>query len=34
MRARCLDRLRRSPHITAIAGGGNENKQARGQRGD
>lgn len=34
MRARCLDRLRRSPHITAIAGSGTENEQARGERGD
>ena len=33
MRARCLDRLRRSPHITAFAGG-TENTQARGERGD
>ena len=34
MRARCLDRLRRSPHITAIADDGTENEQARGERGD
>jgi RNA polymerase sigma factor (sigma-70 family) len=34
MRARCLDRLRRSPHITAIADSGTENEQARGERGD
>lgn len=34
MRARCLDRLRRSPHITAIADSGTENEQAKGERGD
>jgi RNA polymerase sigma factor (sigma-70 family) len=34
MRARCLDRLRRSPHITAIADSGTENEQARGEHGD
>jgi DNA-directed RNA polymerase specialized sigma24 family protein len=34
MRARCLDRLRRSPHIAAIADTGTENEQARGERGD
>jgi len=33
MRARCLDRLRQSPHIAAIADGA-RNKQARGKRGD
>jgi RNA polymerase sigma factor (sigma-70 family) len=37
MRARCLDRLRRSPHLTAIADGGAWDtgvKQTRGERGD
>ena len=33
MRARCLDRLRQSPHIAAIADGARD-KQARGKRGD
>src|SRR5215472_4976803 len=33
MRARCLDRLRQSPHIAAIADGARD-KQARGERGD
>lgn len=33
MRARCLDRLRQSPHIAAIADGARD-KQARGDRGD
>lgn len=33
MRARCLDRLRQSPHIAAIADGAGD-KQARGKRGD
>ena len=33
MRARCLDRLRQSPHIAAIADGARY-KQARGERGD
>ena len=37
MRARCLDRLRRSPHVAAIAEGGTEYtgvEQTRGRRGD
>ena len=33
MRARCLDRLRQSPHIAAIADGARD-EQARGKRGD
>ena len=33
MRARCLDRLRQSPHVAAIADGARD-KQARGKRGD
>jgi DNA-directed RNA polymerase specialized sigma24 family protein len=33
MRARCLDRLRQSPHIAAVADGARD-KQARGKRGD
>ncbi len=33
MRARCLDRLRQSPHIAAIADGARD-KQARGKCGD
>jgi RNA polymerase sigma factor (sigma-70 family) len=33
MRARCLDRLRQSPHVAAIADGARD-KQARGERGD
>ena len=33
VRARCLDRLRQSPHIAAVADGARY-KQARGERGD